>query len=59
VAGLLTAVFVGWAWGQDPALAELRRGGGRFPERLWGASIRVVIPATVGAILVAGLLGIH
>jgi NSS family neurotransmitter:Na+ symporter len=59
VAGLLTAVFVGWAWGQGSALAELRRGGGRFPERLWGASVRVVIPATVGAILVAGLLGIH
>jgi NSS family neurotransmitter:Na+ symporter len=37
LAGLLTAVFVGWVWGAGSALAELRQGAGRFPERLSGA----------------------
>jgi NSS family neurotransmitter:Na+ symporter len=59
LAGLLTAVFVGWVWGARPALVELRRGAGRFPERLWSVSVRLVIPATVGTILAASLLGIR
>ena len=59
LAGLLTAVFVGWVWGAGPALAELRQGAGRFPERLWSLSVRLVIPATVGTILAAGLLGVR
>jgi NSS family neurotransmitter:Na+ symporter len=59
LAGLLTALFVGWVWGVAPALAELRRGAGWFPQRLWGLSVRVVIPLTVSAILVAGLLGLR
>ncbi|HUF92662.1 MAG TPA: sodium-dependent transporter [Candidatus Limnocylindria bacterium] len=59
LAGLLTALFVGWVWGVAPALAELRRGAGWFPERLWSLSVRLVIPATVGTILAAGLLGVH
>lgn len=58
LAGLLTAIFVGWVWGAGSALAELRQGAGRFPERLWAVSVRFVIPATVGTILAAGLLGI-
>lgn len=59
LAGLLTTLFVGWVWGIAPALAELRRGAGRLPEGLWTLSVRVVVPATVTAILVAGLLGIQ
>lgn len=58
VAGLLTAVFVGWVWGTPAALAEVRRGAGRFPERLWSVSARLLIPATVASVLAAGLLGI-
>jgi len=59
LAGLLTAVFVGWVWGAGPALAELRHGAGRFPERLWSASVRVIVPATVGVILAASLIGVR
>lgn len=59
LAGLLTAVFVGWVWGPGPALAELRQGAGRFPERLWIVSVRVIIPVTVGTILAAALAGIR
>jgi NSS family neurotransmitter:Na+ symporter len=59
LAGLLTVLFVGWIWGVGPALAELRRGAGRFPEAIWSLSVRLVIPLTVGTILVAGLLGVH
>lgn len=59
LAGLSTAVFVGWVWGAGAALQEVRRGAGRFPERLWAWSVRLVIPATVGIILVAGLLGVR
>lgn len=59
LAGLLTALFVGWVWGAEAALAEVRRGAGRFPERLWTWSVRVVIPATIAIILVAGLLGVR
>jgi NSS family neurotransmitter:Na+ symporter len=59
LAGLLTAVFVGWVWGTGAAVGEVRRGAGRFPERLWAWSVRLVIPATVGIILVAGLLGVR
>jgi NSS family neurotransmitter:Na+ symporter len=58
LAGLLTAVFVGWVWGAGSALAELRQGAGRFPDTLWSLSVRLVIPATVGLILAAGLLGV-
>lgn len=59
LAGLLTALFVGWVWGVAPALAELRQGAGWFPERLWSLSVRLVIPLTVSIVLVAGLLGVH
>jgi NSS family neurotransmitter:Na+ symporter len=59
VAGVLTAVFVGWVWGAGPALGELRRGAGPFPERLWSLSVRLVIPAAVSTIVVAGMLGIR
>jgi NSS family neurotransmitter:Na+ symporter len=59
LAGLLTTLFVGWIWGVAPTLDELRQGAGWFPERLWSISVRLVIPLTIGTILVAGLLGVH
>jgi NSS family neurotransmitter:Na+ symporter len=59
LAGLLTALFVGWAWGTGPALAELRRGAGWFPERLWAASVALIVPVTVALVLAAGLAGLR
>ena len=55
VAGLLTALFVGWIWGVGPALGELPHGAGWFPERLWGVSVRFIIPLTVAAVLIAAV----
>lgn len=59
IGGLLTAVFVGWVWGVRPALEELRQGAHAFPARLWVLSVRLIIPATVGLVLVAGLVGLR
>jgi NSS family neurotransmitter:Na+ symporter len=59
LAGLLTVLFVGWVWGADAALGELRRGAAPFPERLWRAGVRLVVPATVAAVLLAGLAGVR
>ncbi|MDQ7858151.1 MAG: sodium-dependent transporter [Armatimonadota bacterium] len=58
--GLSTAVFVGWVWGVEPALRELRAGSPRFrAARVWAASVRVVIPVTVAGVLAAGLAGVR
>jgi SNF family Na+-dependent transporter len=58
--GLLTAVFVGWVWGIEPALKELRAGSPGFrAARLWAVSVRVVIPVTVAGVLAAGLTGVR
>lgn len=59
LAGLLTAIFVGWVWGAGAALQELRSGAGRFPERLWSWSVRLAIPVAIATILAAGLLGVR
>lgn len=57
--GLLTAVFVGWAWGAGAAIAELRNGSGGFrAAAIWSFSIRIVLPIAVAVILLSGLLGL-
>lgn len=59
VGGLLTILFVGWVWGAGPALAELRTGSRGFRTApLWVFSVRLVIPAALGVILVTRLLGL-
>jgi NSS family neurotransmitter:Na+ symporter len=58
--GLLTALFVGWVWGIEPALEELRQGAQGFrTARLWALSVRFIIPLMVAVILVAGVLGLR
>ncbi|MDR7417876.1 MAG: sodium-dependent transporter [Armatimonadota bacterium] len=57
--GLLTALFVGWAWGAGAAVGELHEGSRGFrAARIWSFSIRIVLPIMVAVILLAGLLGI-
>ena len=48
VGGFLIAIFVGWVWRVDEALAELRAEHAWFPAPgLWGALIRYVCPAAI------------
>ena len=53
IGGFLTAVFVGWAWRVDRALAELARDGAWFPAPdAWSFLIRWLCPAAIGVIIV-------
>jgi NSS family neurotransmitter:Na+ symporter len=59
IGSLFIALFVGYRWGVEKALAEIERGGGRFAFRaVWAALIRYVCPVAVivilGYILVTG-----
>ena len=52
IGGFLTAVFVGWAWRVDRALAELGRDGAWFPAPgAWSFLIRWLCPAAIGVII--------
>ena len=56
IGGLLTAVFVGWIWRADRALAELRAHDAWFPvPGLWVFLIRWISPAAI-ALIIAGTL---
>lgn len=57
VAGLMTAVFVGWVWGTGPVNLELSLGGRRsHVTRLLTSTIRYVLPLGLGYILLSGLI---
>jgi NSS family neurotransmitter:Na+ symporter len=62
IGGLLVALFAGWVWRVDGALAELQAEGARFPLALvWGALIRYVCPAAIAVIIFftfRGLVGV-
>jgi neurotransmitter:Na+ symporter, NSS family len=52
IGGLLVALFVGYAWRVDQALAELRADNAWFPlPALWGFLIRYVSPAGILVII--------
>lgn len=52
VGGVLICVFVGWRWGIDPALEEIRRSGDRFAlAPLWRILIMVVCPLAIAIVL--------
>ncbi|WP_263785357.1 sodium-dependent transporter [Salinibacter grassmerensis] len=57
---VLLSLFVGWAWGADNALAELRTGDGhtmgRWVGSIWRATIKYVFPVTILTVLVVDLL---
>lgn len=53
IGGLLIAVFVGWVWGADRAIAELTAEGATFPAaRLWAFLIRYVCPLAILFIII-------
>jgi len=60
VGAVLLSLFVGWVWGADEALKELRTGEGYtlgpFTGSVWRAAIKYVFPVTILAVLVVDLL---
>lgn len=53
IGGLLIAIFVGWVWGADRAIAELTADGVAFPAaRLWSFLIRYVCPLAILFIII-------
>jgi NSS family neurotransmitter:Na+ symporter len=59
IGGLLTAVFIGWVWRTDEALAELRTDNAWFPAPgVWGFLVRWVCPLAILSILVAAIYNI-
>ena len=56
IGGLLTALFVAYAWKRGGALAELTAHGAWFPgQRLWVLLIRYVCPVAIGLIIMMTL----
>jgi len=57
---VLLSVFVGWVWGADDALQELRSGDGhtvgRWVGPAWRTTIKYVFPVTILTVLVVDLL---
>ena len=57
---VLLSVFVGWVWGADDALQELRSGDGRTVGRwmgpAWRTMIKYIFPVTILTVLVVDLL---
>ena len=52
IGGLLTAVFVGWVWRTDQAIAEIQLHGRRFPGRyLWTFLLRWICPVAITVII--------
>lgn len=57
VSGLLTALFLGWAWKPKDALAEIQRHGRPFSlEKPWALVVRFILPVVLSYIVVSGLL---
>ncbi len=60
LSAVLLSVFVGWIWGADEALQELRTGEGytmgRWVGPVWRTAIKYVFPVTILAVLVVDLL---
>ncbi len=53
IGGFLIAIFVGWVWGADKAVAELTAEGAKFPgSRAWVFLIKYVSPAAILFVIV-------
>ena len=56
IGGLLIAVFVGWVWRIDGALAELRAHGAWFPAAgVWSILVRWVCPLGILSIIIPSI----
>lgn len=54
IGGMLTAVFVGWAWGIKSAKLEIEKTGNSFRQaEAWGFILRYIAPICVAVIFIA------
>ena len=58
LAALTLAIFVGWVWGTDKALAEAtNQGKVKFAiGKFWAFAVKYVAPLAIGYILISGLI---
>ncbi len=57
LAGLLTALFIGWSWKPDQALVEINKENNYFKlHKLWTIIIKYILPVVMGYILISGLI---
>ncbi len=58
LAALTLAIFIGWVWGTDKALAEATNGGKiKFGlAKTWAFIIKWIAPLAIGYILISGLI---
>jgi NSS family neurotransmitter:Na+ symporter len=55
--GMLTAIFVGWAWGINSAKVEIEKTGNTFSQaKAWGFVLRYIAPIGVAIIFIAKFL---
>ena len=56
VGGLFAAIFTGYVWGTDQAIAEANRGKtGLSVGKLWRVLIRYVVPLLIAGIMIMGI----
>ncbi|MDM7986845.1 MAG: hypothetical protein QUS13_05905 [Smithella sp.] len=56
VGGLFAAIFTGYVWGTDKAIAEANRGKtGLSVGKLWSVLIRYVVPLLIIGIMIMGI----
>jgi NSS family neurotransmitter:Na+ symporter len=58
IGAFFICVFTGWKWGVQPAITELRRGGGLPGLGLWAFLIRYVCPLVAGVIVGTRIWGL-
>ncbi len=59
VGGLLISLFLGWKWGLQPALKEIRSSNARFRlAPVWSILIRFVCPLAIAVILIDRLFSL-
>jgi NSS family neurotransmitter:Na+ symporter len=58
IGGLFITIFVGWVWGKNNALLEMRQGADRTPNwffSVWRFLIRYVAPVLIAMVLLSSL----
>ena len=57
LAGLLTALFIGWVWTPKESLHEIKKEGSIFTlEKPWALAVKFLLPVALLYILITGLL---
>ncbi|MCR3921446.1 MAG: sodium-dependent transporter [Firmicutes bacterium] len=58
VGGLLIVIFLGWVWGTQKAVSEIKKGSPRFAlAKIWSFLIRYIMPVVILYIFISGIIG--